>query len=70
MLGDTIEENMLKPTRSHMSQGTRWIGHRLVALKVLDRNFKSVQMVFEDLGSGLGNCDMVYSPRNKFLAKP
>jgi hypothetical protein len=29
-----------------------------------------VQMVFEDLGSGLGNCDMVYSPRNKFLAKP
>uniref|UniRef100_UPI00358E9702 E3 ubiquitin-protein ligase HECTD1-like n=1 Tax=Myxine glutinosa TaxID=7769 RepID=UPI00358E9702 len=48
-LTDIIDEHVLKPTKAC---GTRWIGHRLLAVKALDRDYKTLRMLFDDLGSG------------------
>ena len=47
-LATILEEHILKPTKA---QGTRWIDHRLKALKALDRNLRTLRMLFEEWGS-------------------
>lgn len=49
-MGSILEEHVLKPTRS---QGTRWIGHRKMALDCLIRNYSSLVRMFEEFASGI-----------------
>ena len=49
-LANALEEDVLKPTRV---TGTRWIGHRYRAIKVLTRNWRALCIVFENWSTGL-----------------
>lgn len=49
-VANALEEHIVKPARS---QGTRWLDHRMRALKALDRNYVSLCTQFEDWASGM-----------------
>jgi len=49
-VASAVEDHILKPSKS---QGTRWIGHRQAALKALDRDYRVLRMLFEEMATGL-----------------
>lgn len=49
MVGDRMKVEVVKPPRA---RGTRWVAHRLAALKAMQTNYPAIVMHMEDQASG------------------